>query len=293
MLNADSIRKHKIASDDASAKGPTDLAENMRYLCNQKASISEVCRDLEINRQQFNKYLSGVSRPSGANLSKICRYFHCEESTICLPHEQFIQHIARASQQESPSYPPQLMQLLEVAYPKVDEELMRYQGFYHVYCHSIGFPGYIVKSLAHFYIKDERMFCKTIERMTKVEEEKGPGFTFKYFGSVSLLSDRIYLTEIESLLKKNLFMAVLYPAYQPKFQFINGISTGVASTHGRDSASRYITYEFLGKRINIRQALKACGLFKSDSDAISDEVKQRLTPRESPDPDIFFGNNHI
>ncbi len=292
MLNADSIRKHKLASADEAPKEPTDLAENMRYLCHQKASISEVCRDLAINRQQFNKYLSGVSRPSSANLNKICRYFNCDENTIGLPHAQFIQYMEHPSQRERQSYPSQLMELMEVAYPKVDSELMRYQGFYHVYCHSIGFPGYITKSLAHFYIKDDRMFCKTIERMTKVEEEKGPGFTFKYFGAVSLLSDRIYLIEMESLLKKNLFMTVLYPAYQPKFQFINGVSTGVASTHGRDPASRYTTYEFLGKSINIRQGLKACGLFKSDSEAISDEVKNRLTPRESPDPDIFFGNNY-
>ncbi|MEH6578530.1 MAG: helix-turn-helix transcriptional regulator [Amphritea sp.] len=293
MLNADSIRKHKVASADKQPKEANDLAENMRYLCNQKPSISEVCRDLQINRQQFNKYLSGVSRPSSANLSKICRYFKCEEVIISLPHAQFIQYLEQPPQQSVTSDSQHLLNLLETAYPKADPELMRYLGFYHVYCHSMGFPGYIAKSLAQFYIKDDRMFCKTIERMSKVDEEEGPHFTYKYFGTISLISDRLYLMEMESLMKKNLSLTVLYPTYQPKLQFLNGINAGVASTHGRDPACRYITYEFLGKSINIRQALKSCALYISDSDKVSEEVKKRLKAKESPDPDIFFGNNYI
>lgn len=291
MLDANSLNKHKLTTAD---KAENELANNLRYLCDQKSSISKVCRDLDINRQQFNKYLSGTSRPSNSNLIKICDYFNCDSASISLPHKQFVS-LSKQSQKKSISSDSQhLLNLLEITYPKADKDLLRYLGFYNVYCHSMGFPGYIAKSVAHFYLKDDRMFCKTIEKMDKVDEEKGPCFTFKYFGVVSLISDRIYIMEMESLLKKNLSMSILYPTYQPKFQFLNGINTGVSSTHGRDPACRYITYEFLGTDINIREAFKGRGLFRLDSDKISDDVKSRLKVKNSTvDPDVFFGYDYI
>lgn len=291
MLDANSLKKHKLATAE---KVESELASNLRYLCDQKSSISKVCRDLDINRQQFNKYLSGISRPSNSNLIKICDYFQCDSSVINLPHQQFVTLSKQAPKQSISSDSQHLLNLLEITYPKADKDLTRYLGFYNVYCHSMGFPGYIAKSVAHFYVKEDRIFCKTIEKMDKVDEEKGPCFTFKYFGVVSLISDRIYIIEMESLLKKNLSMAILYPTYQPKFQFLNGINAGVSSTHGRDPACRYITYEFLGTNINIREALRGSGLYRLDSPKISEDVKSRLKVKKSTiDPDVFFGYDYI
>ncbi|MGB0941241.1 MAG: helix-turn-helix domain-containing protein [Marinomonas sp.] len=291
MLDANSLKKHKLATAE---KVESELASNLRYLCDQKSSISKVCRDLDINRQQFNKYLSGISRPSNSNLIKICDYFQCDSDVINLPHQQFVALSKQTPKQSISSDSQHLLNLLEITYPKADKDLTRYLGFYNVYCHSMGFPGYIAKSVAHFYVKDDRIFCKTIEKMDKVDEEKGPCFTFKYFGVVSLISDRIYIIEMESLLKKNLSMAILYPTYQPKFQFLNGINAGVSSTHGRDPACRYITYEYLGTSINIREALKGSGLYRLDSPKISEDVKNRLKVKKSAiDPDVFFGYDYI
>ena len=43
-------------------RGPAmtdDLKANLRFLCAEKASTAQVCRDIGINQQQFSKYLSG------------------------------------------------------------------------------------------------------------------------------------------------------------------------------------------------------------------------------------------
>ena len=66
-----------------------NLSDNLRLLCSYKKSISNVCRDLKINRQQFNKYLSGKTAPSSNNLRKICDYFGVEEHEIMLPNQDF------------------------------------------------------------------------------------------------------------------------------------------------------------------------------------------------------------
>ena len=37
---------------------------NLRIICDQQISVAHICRKMEINRQQFNKYLSGQIYPS-------------------------------------------------------------------------------------------------------------------------------------------------------------------------------------------------------------------------------------
>ncbi|MEZ0197957.1 XRE family transcriptional regulator, partial [Pseudomonas qingdaonensis] len=46
------------------------FATNLKLACSHYRSISEVCRQLSINRAQFNKYLSGQSRPTAFNLKR-------------------------------------------------------------------------------------------------------------------------------------------------------------------------------------------------------------------------------
>ena len=52
------------------------FAENLRQLVAAEPSISAVCRALDINRTQFNRYLSGEAHPRPEVLKKICAYFN-------------------------------------------------------------------------------------------------------------------------------------------------------------------------------------------------------------------------
>ena len=65
------------------------LGANLKLLCSHYRSIAEVCRKLSINRAQFNKYLSGQSRPTAHNLKRICDFFGVESYELGLPGEQF------------------------------------------------------------------------------------------------------------------------------------------------------------------------------------------------------------
>ena len=51
------------------------FGQNLRILCQKHSSISSICRDLGINRTQFNRYLSGESFPRPDVLHKICIFF--------------------------------------------------------------------------------------------------------------------------------------------------------------------------------------------------------------------------
>ena len=68
-----------------------DFRENLRLLCSYYDSVSEVCRRLGINRQQFNKYLAGRALPSHHNLRRMCEFFGIEEGEIFLPPRRFLE----------------------------------------------------------------------------------------------------------------------------------------------------------------------------------------------------------
>ena len=59
-----------------------DFRKNLRFLCGMYKSVAEVCRRIDINRQQFNKYLGGQAVPSSYNLRKICTFFGVDEDKI-------------------------------------------------------------------------------------------------------------------------------------------------------------------------------------------------------------------
>ncbi len=58
------------------------LAANLRQLCRGEESIAAVCRATQINRQQFNRYLSGDSLPSQRTRNRICSYFGITEPDL-------------------------------------------------------------------------------------------------------------------------------------------------------------------------------------------------------------------
>lgn len=59
-----------------------NFAENLMTLCTRHGSIAAVCRDIGMNRQQFNKYLSGSAIPNPATLEKICAFFKVEPEVM-------------------------------------------------------------------------------------------------------------------------------------------------------------------------------------------------------------------
>ncbi len=50
------------------------FAKNLRARVLERGSISQICLDLDINRQQFNKYLGGSMLPNKSTMGKIVAY---------------------------------------------------------------------------------------------------------------------------------------------------------------------------------------------------------------------------
>lgn len=73
----------------SSTRAPAELRNmfgaNLRKLSKSYASISELSRQLGINRTQFNRYLSGESFPRPDVLDRICSFFDVDARILLDP----------------------------------------------------------------------------------------------------------------------------------------------------------------------------------------------------------------
>src|SRR5271156_708971 len=67
-----------------------NFSSNLRYICGLRGSISTICRAIGINRQQFNKYLSGTHLPAPANVKRIANHFGLTPDLLYGEHDQLV-----------------------------------------------------------------------------------------------------------------------------------------------------------------------------------------------------------
>lgn len=107
-------------------RSPAELrsmfGENLRILAESYPSISELSRQLGINRTQFNRYLSGESFPRPDVLARICDFFDVDARVLLEP----VQNIMSGS---DPLTGPLLKDFVGAGVGLIDENLFP-SGFY-------------------------------------------------------------------------------------------------------------------------------------------------------------------
>ncbi len=90
------------------------IGDNLRLLCSHYRSIAKVCRKLSINRAQFNKYLSGQSRPTAYNLKRPLRFLRCRGVRAGpAGRQQFARLVGARGASDSPAAGDPLLELLQ------------------------------------------------------------------------------------------------------------------------------------------------------------------------------------
>jgi transcriptional regulator with XRE-family HTH domain len=255
----------------------TTLTRNLAYLCGFYSSIADVCRRIGINRQQFNKYLSGNVRPSRHNMRRICDFFGVTESELLLEHERFSEIVSLRNTPVSPETLAGPLAHAESLF-RASQSLDRYVGYYFRYFYSFGHPGYIVKSLARLTEEGGRYYWKNIE-IWRPGGPEGTATTMKYVGTAVLLGERIFIVEYESILKGSITLMTLYPCYQTRITHLRGIQTGAPTFSGRKPGASLVLMEYLGRTIRIRDALRTCGLYADGDPAIAPHIQELIENR--------------
>lgn len=234
-----------------------NLQENLEYACSLFPSIAHTCRKIGINRQQFNKYLSGIIRPSRHNMHKICNFFGVTESEILSEPSRFAEIMSVRRTPESSLEASPLSSALK-RMRQLSGSLDRYCGFYFGYSYSFSNPGKVIRSLIRLSRTNSDYVWKFIER------EKGPNKSvdvYKYEGSAFLLRERINVIMYDALQYSSISQIMLYPSYEASIDCLLGVHIGGPVKRGRKPGAARFLQKYLGSKVDVKLALSQCGLF--------------------------------
>ncbi|MBC9071922.1 helix-turn-helix transcriptional regulator [Thauera sp. CAU 1555] len=253
-----------------------DFARNLRLLCSYYRSIAEVCRRLGINRPQFNRYLSGRYLPAANTLRRFCDFFGVEEHEIMLPSAQFerlVQVRPRSSAAPATGAPeaPHLARLREIGSAGLD----KYLGYYFETYLSMACPGRILRTLVCLERREEGIYYQRTERLIEHPREKA--YHGIYLGTAHFLTDRIFLTDYETLTGLEITQTILFPSFKNRVTRLTGLKLGVSGSGERMPCCTRVVYEYLGPRIDVRRALRLCGLYEMDDPQIDEATRNAVT----------------
>lgn len=250
-----------------------DFPKNLRLLCSYGRSTSDVCRRIEINRQQFNKYLNGHSHPSLSTLRKICDFFGVDEGEILLNHTAFSELIRLR--------PPRILTNVDPLSQRVDHLLQhdvtnadlmeRHEGYYHAYCCPDQERDYVIRSVCRLQHKDGNWFSKSLERYRK--DEFAVPSLLKYSGLAFEAHNRVMIVDREQGMGKGMYSTLLIASDYPVPSFLPGLTLGITPEGAHDVSCIRMIWEYLGKTPDLREIIKQCGVYNKDAPELPEYVR--------------------
>jgi len=268
----------------------SNLAANLKLAASYYPSVAGMCRKLDINRQQFVKYLIGSAFPSPATMRRICDFLGVDEFEVLMPPEQFraIISLRRKSAFEDLEVPPRLREMLSQAVSS-PAEVRRLHGYYYEYRHSFTRSRRILRSFTHIYGWRRYSFYRRIERLKDTVSgsapASGPPDVYKYDGLIMPVGDRLHLLDFETITHSELTHTVLYISYANRVSHLTGLTMGVSALSSHEPVAARVCLEYVGRSVSRSRALRACGLYAPDSSDISQMVRDYLS-RPNADPHL-------
>jgi hypothetical protein len=249
--------------------------ENLRYCCDHFKSISAVCRKLDFNRQQFNKYLNGLSVPSRHNHKRLSDFFGLDYHELLMPHEDFIAIFEKKRQSVPGEVDMRVVNQIVDLLGTETTQTRTYAGYYYKYYHSMTDPTKIKRDLCHFYMHRGILYtsikCKFL-RDYPVENAR----FWTYRGTIALLRGRLFWMEFDRELEAEVTLSILVPSPTRVITQLEGLVLGTGLDRNRRIVAGRIVLEFLGRKIDRKHALAQVGVFEKHETAIPQAVKDLL-----------------
>ncbi|MGE3873809.1 MAG: hypothetical protein AB7F74_12715 [Parvibaculaceae bacterium] len=264
------------------------IAENLRYLCSFYPSISHVCRKLGINRQQFNKYLSGRIIPSVHILKRTSDFFKVDVDEMFLPPAELRKivegrrdgHEHRQAVGANP-----LNTILALA--RLDAGVLKgYEGYYFRYNYSFDGSGRVIRSLFSIYQRDGIYFTKLLERIQHRSNGSRRLTTLKYDGVMVALSGCLFNVEYERIMKSCVGHAAFSCLRRPGQRFLTGIQSSYSTSSGRPTASR-VVLERITREMSVREMISQSGTFLVEDGQVEADILELISNRNQPHDGVF------
>ena len=259
------------------------FAANLRLLCDRQGSISQICRKVGINRQQFNKYLSGRHMPSSGNIRVIANYFGLGPEVLFSEHEHFralvdgnyfdvLDHLRRA---------PQVVRFLDTVAVSTKIDMGEYVGCYDRYQYSSIYSRKILRSAFCIFQNGDFLNHYYIERFPSYDDPSRTEYIFKYHGFTFPVEDRVFTIDFETVQRNEFTFGIFSNVQRSSKRFMFGIVSGVAATMFRQPFATRAVLHYRRPGLLSRAELQATTTLDMNDSSIPREAREYLG--ESPD----------
>jgi transcriptional regulator with XRE-family HTH domain len=261
----------------AQLKNPSELrnmfGENLRTLAKDFPSISELSRQLGINRTQFNRYLSGESFPRPDVLARICHFFKVDARVL-------LEEVEKIQSTASPMSSGFLAEFLGIGAHSLTDETFP-TGFYRFSRRSFMETNKFVIGLVFVKREASNTYIRGYEAKAAMAPQGLPADSYsrEFRGMVleqdegvaALVSRRNSMTSSFNYLHR-------VPSFENNF-WVGYATRTVRESSAGDRATRLV-YEHLGSDLSkARDAAKSTGY--CDTDDLNPFHRRWLQPEES------------
>lgn len=273
-------------SEDYKPSRIADFSANLRYLCDQRGSVSQICRKARINRQQFNKYLSGKHLPSPTNVRIIADHFSLGAETLFSDHNDFralidgnfFETFSRLRRE------PQVLRFLSTMMGTPESVESGLLGVYDRYQFSSIYPRRILKSAFCIYRGTDFLQHCYVERFPSYDNPAQTAYTFKYHGYVMPIEGRVFTVDFESVQRNEITFGILTSVQRNSKRLMLGITSGIAATMYRQPFSTRLALHYRKSGLLTRADLAVATTLDMNDPSIPREVREYLGDR----PDMIM-----
>jgi transcriptional regulator with XRE-family HTH domain len=245
-----------------------NFADNLRALCTRHGSIAAVCRALGMNRQQFNKYLSGSTLPNVATLEKICGFFRIESEHLF--HDPI--GLQRPKQESGLALPG--LSLAANAFAILQPTTLR-TGCYHFYS---PWPRDAAMCLREALFIRKKVGVTVFTRFTKyraIGRQRSYHLSGRHDGVVLESEKARFLLSVNRKGCGDVSLVSIGSENAQSQGFLSGLAL-MMSPSGTPQAVR-ATLQFRGSSDVLRRTIREAGLLPLNDQSIPEEVRQSLT----------------
>jgi len=271
----------KYDSDEGGAASElrNNVRENLRYIFHTGGSISRLAKELEINRQQVNKYLSGTISPSYAILWRIARHFDILVDDLFVDPGDFPSRMKVVDLKQA--HDPVVRRSFDGWINSIGlwaGNPEDYAGKYWLYLPMPGQLHKTMKAFVRLYYKDHRMLVGLHEIYVNNDFYLKSVLVRKQVGAANVFSNRLFiltyhLSRQEDFPNSYLEYYVFYPRLSKNSRFLSGKVMGVENHGFREVYVVDAVLEFLGNSPTTKRDLETCGVFERDHVNVPDIVR--------------------
>jgi transcriptional regulator with XRE-family HTH domain len=263
---------------DDSAERQMHFAANLRLLCGRQGSVSQVCSRIGLNRQQFNKYLSGRHMPSARNVRLIANHFGLATAILFVDPEQFHALVDGNYFEtfERLRLSPQVTGFLNVA--TVESKMVGdgIVGVYDRYHYSSIYARKILRSAFCIYRNGDFLSHYYIERFPSRDNPAKIAYIFKYQGFTFPIQDRIFTMDFETAQRNEMTFGIFSKVQRSSKRFMFGIASGIAANMLRQPFATRVVLHYRHPGLLTRNNIEQTTVLDMNDPDIPSEAREYL-----------------